>query len=164
MFGRSGTIALVAILTLVVGLSSAGPAKGQTLADAIPPMPPFSHAILGSAEFELAGLAMLPQWRRVVSRMKIESEALARCSVDETRCASPAMRSWRQIGAAAAGLDRMEKLRAVNRFFNRWPYKTDRMVYGVGEYWATPTEFMSRSGDCEDYAIAKFFALRELGF
>ena len=40
----------------------------------------------------------------------------------------------------------------------------DREVYSIGEYWATPSEFLARSGDCEDYVIAKFFALRELGF
>ena len=58
----------------------------------------------------------------------------------------------------------MAKLHAVNRYFNRWPYKTDREVYGRGEVWASPEEFLVRSGDCEDFAIAKFFALRQLGF
>jgi len=61
-------------------------------------------------------------------------------------------------------MSRSEKIRAVNEFFNRWPYKEDTEVYGLSEYWATPTEFMARSGDCEDFAIAKYFALRELGF
>src|SRR3546814_6696492 len=40
----------------------------------------------------------------------------------------------------------------------------DRELYGVSEFWATPQEFMKRSGDCEDYAIAKFFVLRDLGY
>ena len=40
----------------------------------------------------------------------------------------------------------------------------DRELYGVSEFWATPREFMKRSGDCEDYSIAKFFVLRDLGF
>jgi predicted transglutaminase-like cysteine proteinase len=51
----------------------------------------------------------------------------------------------------------------VNSFFNQWPYKFDRPLWGVEDYWATPCEFMIRSGDCEDYAIAKYYALRELG-
>jgi predicted transglutaminase-like cysteine proteinase len=55
------------------------------------------------------------------------------------------------------------KLRKVNQYFNRWPYKEDNEVYGMREYWASPTEFLRRSGDCEDFAIAKFFALRHLG-
>ena len=32
------------------------------------------------------------------------------------------------------------------------------------DYWATPREFLKKSGDCEDYSIAKFYALKELGF
>jgi len=74
------------------------------------------------------------------------------------------MGAWLQARKTAAGLDRDGQLQAVNRFFNRWPYKTDRALYRTSEYWAAPDEFMTHSGDCEDYAIAKFFALRELGF
>jgi predicted transglutaminase-like cysteine proteinase len=32
------------------------------------------------------------------------------------------------------------------------------------DYWATPIEFLTRGGDCEDYAIAKYASLRALGF
>jgi predicted transglutaminase-like cysteine proteinase len=31
------------------------------------------------------------------------------------------------------------------------------------DYWATPLEFLARSGDCEDFAIAKYQVLRALG-
>ena len=37
-------------------------------------------------------------------------------------------------------------------------------VWGVMDYWETPAEFFQKSGDCEDFAIAKYFALRDLGF
>jgi predicted transglutaminase-like cysteine proteinase len=52
----------------------------------------------------------------------------------------------------------------VNRFFNQWPYRLDVEVYGTTDYWADPVEFMKLSGDCEDYSIVKFYALKELGF
>jgi predicted transglutaminase-like cysteine proteinase len=39
----------------------------------------------------------------------------------------------------------------------------DKDVYGVTDYWATPGEFIKNSGDCEDYAITKMYALRQLG-
>lgn len=58
----------------------------------------------------------------------------------------------------------MEKLRSVNAFFNRWPYKEDRDLWGKEDHWATPREFMEQAGDCEDFAVTKYFALRELGF
>ncbi len=52
----------------------------------------------------------------------------------------------------------------VNAFFNRIPSKTDSSIWNVEEYWATPAESWSVNGaDCEDFAIAKYFALKELG-
>ncbi len=56
------------------------------------------------------------------------------------------------------------QLNTVNRFFNDVRYGMDIKVYKVSDYWATPFEFLSRDrGDCEDYVIAKYYALRYLG-
>jgi predicted transglutaminase-like cysteine proteinase len=58
----------------------------------------------------------------------------------------------------------VELLSLVNRFFNGLPSSTDLALWGVEDYWATPSEFLAvGSGDCEDYVIAKYFALKELG-
>lgn len=58
----------------------------------------------------------------------------------------------------------IQKLTRVNSFFNGVRYGTDASVYGVSDYWATPFEFLARDrGDCEDYVIAKYFTLLELG-
>jgi len=58
-----------------------------------------------------------------------------------------------------------QQLRDVNNFFNRVSYGSDMDIYTVSDYWATPYEFLARDeGDCEDYVIAKYFALLELGF
>ncbi len=46
----------------------------------------------------------------------------------------------------------------------RIPSVTDLAHWGVEDYWATPSESLaSNGGDCEDYAIAKYFTLKELG-
>ncbi|MCP4389549.1 MAG: transglutaminase, partial [Gammaproteobacteria bacterium] len=60
---------------------------------------------------------------------------------------------------------RIEKqLTEVNRFFNQFEYKEDHLHWGKQDYWATPNEFLgTRKGDCEDFVIAKYFALRKLG-
>lgn len=51
----------------------------------------------------------------------------------------------------------------VNRFFNHVRFLSDREHWGVEDYWATPAEFFaSAGGDCEDYSIAKYYALKEL--
>ncbi len=55
-------------------------------------------------------------------------------------------------------------LAPVNRFFNRVDYANDRDLWRVDDYWATPAETVAVNGaDCEDYAIAKYFTLKELG-
>lgn len=57
-----------------------------------------------------------------------------------------------------------KKLEKVNDFFNAVKYKRDKKIYGVSDYWASPSEFLARDvGDCEDYVIAKYFALKHLG-
>jgi predicted transglutaminase-like cysteine proteinase len=58
----------------------------------------------------------------------------------------------------------LEKLEAVNNFFNEVRYSSDMKIYGVSDYWATPWEFLGKDiGDCEDYVISKYFALKYLG-
>jgi predicted transglutaminase-like cysteine proteinase len=72
--------------------------------------------------------------------------------------------SWEDILKNEGGTDR-EKLEKINSFFNKkivFVHDTD--LYGTKDYWATPVEFLSRgAGDCEDYAIAKYFSLKLMG-
>ena len=58
-----------------------------------------------------------------------------------------------------------DKLNQVNRFFNaRMAFKDDIVVWKQRDYWATPIEFLRKgAGDCEDFALAKYFTLREMG-
>jgi predicted transglutaminase-like cysteine proteinase len=58
-----------------------------------------------------------------------------------------------------------EKLEKVNHFFNsRIRFVNDIDLWKVQDYWATPFEFLCRqAGDCEDFAIAKFFTLKAMG-
>lgn len=57
-----------------------------------------------------------------------------------------------------------EKLVEVNDFFNRMRFISDEEHWQQTDYWATPVEFLSTNGgDCEDFTLAKYFTLRELG-
>jgi predicted transglutaminase-like cysteine proteinase len=56
------------------------------------------------------------------------------------------------------------QMNAVNQWANMRPYVEDEANYGVPDYWATPGEFLARGGDCEDYAITKYYSLERLGF
>lgn len=104
----------------------------------------------------------LPKWKRVLSKVKGEIQTLNNCAAPKT--CPPGTTSWQRIMKQARGQERMEQLRMVNSFFNKWPYRLDQDAYGVSDWWATPQEFLKISGDCEDYTIIKYFALRELGF
>jgi predicted transglutaminase-like cysteine proteinase len=57
------------------------------------------------------------------------------------------------------------KLQKINSFFNKnIVFVKDIDNYGVEDYWATPVEALSTgAGDCEDYAIAKYFSLKMMG-
>lgn len=72
--------------------------------------------------------------------------------------------SWEEILKHDSSTDR-EKLEKINSFFNKKiVFANDIDIYGVNDYWATPVEFLSRgTGDCEDYAIAKYFSLKIMG-
>jgi predicted transglutaminase-like cysteine proteinase len=56
------------------------------------------------------------------------------------------------------------KAESVNEAVNTYAYLDDEDNWGKPDYWQTPVEFLSRGGgDCEDFAIAKYEWLRELG-
>jgi predicted transglutaminase-like cysteine proteinase len=58
----------------------------------------------------------------------------------------------------------LNQIKNVNDFFNQLTYKTDIAHWKKKDYWATPFEFMGTgAGDCEDYAIGKYFSLIKLG-
>lgn len=75
------------------------------------------------------------------------------------------LQAWRDLLARAMPLSEDEKLEAVNRFFNREVrFVEDSQLWGQRDYWASPFELLAEgAGDCEDYALAKYFTLRLLG-
>jgi predicted transglutaminase-like cysteine proteinase len=119
--------------------------------------------IFGTLEIGSGPLAALPQWRHVLDRIDGERPTYRACDADARACPSHGVMVWRALleGLEGAPLDR--QLHVLNHFINQWRYRSDRENYGRSDYWASPIEFMTRSGDCEDYAIAKYVSLRELG-
>ena len=64
-----------------------------------------------------------------------------------------------------ATLDEEGQLAAVNGFYNRRiVFAEDSEVWGQADHWASPLEALEKGrGDCEDYAIAKYFSLLSMG-
>jgi predicted transglutaminase-like cysteine proteinase len=120
--------------------------------------------LFDTVEFRGESLDALPQWQRVVNEIKEETSLYQECSDAESPCSSRALLAWQSMIKSNLGDEPMSQLRAVNRFVNRWPSRTDEQNYLAMDYWASPLSFLKHSGDCEDYAIIKYVSLRQLGF
>ena len=111
--------------------------------------------LFGTISFRSEGKDM-PKWQAVLKR-----EATNPGFTPERVFAGKKL--WKQLKEEWSQLPPRQQAQAVNRFINTWPYKLDITVWGVEDYWEAPIDFFQKSGDCEDFAIAKYFALRNLG-
>jgi predicted transglutaminase-like cysteine proteinase len=76
----------------------------------------------------------------------------------------PAPAAIRPGREAARGRGTPELLAVVNAHYNALRQAPDIETWGREDYWATPAELAERgAGDCEDFAIAKFFELLAYG-
>jgi len=75
------------------------------------------------------------------------------------------LEQWLALIEENQHLDDWKKLRLVNHFFNKKIKFVDDIVHWQQkDYWATPVEFIgTQGGDCEDFALAKYFTLKALG-
>ena len=75
-------------------------------------------------------------------------------------------RDWQQLLLQLRrDSNEINRVQSVNQFFNqKLKYIEDPDLWRQADYWATPLESMAKgAGDCEDFALAKYFTLRELG-
>lgn len=71
---------------------------------------------------------------------------------------------YEEVKNKARNLDTNKKLTQINLFINGSLAEFDNASMGIDDYWMTPKEFFIKGhGDCEDYVIAKYFTLLELG-
>ncbi len=117
--------------------------------------------LFSTREVKSTNLGAFRQWLSVMDRYSRERKLeKGPCADDPAVCN---LVEWKAFLSTIAGKDRMTQLQEVNKYMNAHPYIVDVMNWGVADYWETPKEFLDRSGDCEDYAIAKFYSLRALG-
>ena len=72
----------------------------------------------------------------------------------------PEQAQWLSLVRLLPTLPVSQKLQYINGFFNNRPSIKDIQNYGQDEYWASPEEFLQKGGDCEDFALSKYLALR----
>lgn len=112
--------------------------------------------LFGTVEFK-GNLKTLTQWQNAMKEHENNPIFVPGSKLN-------ASTTWDSLKASLQKMSQFEQIKAVNSFWNKWPYRQDKDVYGVEDYWAAPYLFRKKSGDCEDYCIAKYFTLRELGF
>ena len=103
-------------------------------------------------------------WRGLVKRLDVEIAGYGACDRGAASC-NDRVRAWRKgIQEAKSFSSIWKKLDHINRLANRLiRYRDDIDQFNKADYWATPAQSIAGRGDCEDYAIAKFSALSELG-
>ena len=117
-----------------------------------------------TAEDFFAPAANWPAWQDTLDRHQSEREAILQCLSDEEAC-TRRFRGLRHILLQGADLRLEQQVRLVNRYINGQRYEDDRVSSWsvAGNQWETLTEFLHSGGDCEDFAVAKYFVLREFG-
>jgi len=104
------------------------------------------------------------KWRAVLARIDSEQETLAACRASPDAC-SPAARRLLQLVELGRRREGRARLGEINRAVNLSIRATsDWSQYGVDDFWSPPLATLEKgAGDCEDYAILKYLALREAG-
>lgn len=134
--------------------------SGTPAAKPAPASPDGKVRLFNTMEFK-GPLKSLQQWNRIMQAMKAGKNKLS--AVLPASGKNNAKASWEAFRNSIKDEPLMEKLKKLNAHFNKYPYRLDQEVWGQADYWATPAEFALKSGDCEDYSITKYYALRELG-
>ncbi len=141
--------------------------SAKTLTDAAPAA--IGASRLGDEPFGLftfrapEGL-LWQKWRRVQADINREADELLHCRAHPESCSVAAARFNAIVDAARAQRGRA-RYETVNRLVNSSiRYTSDFAQHGVPDLWSAPlTTLAFGRGDCEDYAIAKYVALREAG-
>jgi len=112
--------------------------------------------LFGTHETRSDDITAFKKWTEVMKRFEDQMKTVS--------ASAPRVMLWKAEIRNLRSKSTREKIEGINNFLNKIPYIEDSDNYGKSDKWATPVEFLSRGGDCEDFAIAKYASLRALGF
>jgi len=110
--------------------------------------------LFGSEETQSKNLKAFTKWSNMFKRF------------DQELKTSKGAKTIKSLNAQLSGYKNLslpEMAKKVNAIMNSKKYIVDKKNWNKSDYWATPVEFIARGGDCEDFAIAKYVALKALG-
>jgi len=157
------------VVVLAWGMVWFGPAANLTAGTLISPgaldLIRKSAEPFGLFASRLSGGGLREKWLGVERKLDDERVQLALCDGDRARCVSPAALQFLAIVDNARAREGRARLGEINRAINLAVRPmSDMAQYGQIDVWSSPlVTFATGAGDCEDYAIAKFVALRMAG-
>lgn len=163
-FGQLHALRVVLLACGLAWLGSVSGLKAETVA--LPEPAARSGEPFGLTAVALADGRLYEKWHRLRERVDDDMVQLAVCEGDREGCVSPSALRLLAIVDAARERSGRAKPGEINRAINLAIRPvSDETQYGEVDVWASPLATFGRgAGDCEDYAIAKFAALRLAGF
>ncbi len=121
-------------------------------------------SFFNSKETRSTNLKPFKKWTAALARYSKEAALQGKGDCQTSKLNKCHYEKWNAYLDGLKGKAALNVIRDVNARMNKAKYITDKNNWGKKDYWASPGEFMSRFGDCEDYAIIKFLSLKKLGF
>ncbi len=120
----------------------------------------------GFATFRAPEGMLWVKWRKLETELAAEAEAVAACRAAGAGCTNAVARKYLALIEESRGLPERARIAQINRVINATiRYTSDEEQFGLPDVWTAPLATLSSGrGDCEDYAIAKYVALRDAGF
>ena len=156
-----GKVLLPALLAVVISACAADAIELHSSGD------PADHPF-GMTEFEAPEGVSKDKWQKIKADILAELPKLSKCQTDLDSCTS-ASRKFEDIVKEAERHEGLAKIAFINALINALiDYQPDRNQWGVADQWTAPFvnkkgAFETGQGDCEDYALAKYVALRQAG-
>jgi predicted transglutaminase-like cysteine proteinase len=155
---RIGTLSVVLVMMAAMPLAAARSHDESTHISVLKAAPRLAH-------FDFAGAPLAPAgdfapWAGQEAQEAAADAALGDCLADPARCDGSDMSRFRRMMGVAAALPPREQLGLVHHYFNRITWTSENR-----DSWSSLVQTATTArGDCEDIAIAKYRALRRLGW
>lgn len=120
------------------------------------------HSFFDMTETFSTDITPFPKWTGMMTRFETE-KTLSDDECGLQRYHPCTVKEWKALFARWHEKPFAEMIESVNDFANAFPYTVDQINWGMEDYWEAPYEFLAVSGDCEDYAISKYYSLRAAG-
>jgi len=165
LFGQSRALRAVMLACGLAWFGSASGLKAETFNASIAEPLTASAEPFGLSATPLMGGGLHDKWQGMLRQLDDDMVQLALCDGDRDGCVSPAALKLLAIVDVARAREGRARFGEINRAINlAIRAQSDEALYGQIDVWASPlATFSAGAGDCEDYAIAKFAALRLAG-